>query len=302
MNKENVKKALHILACILCWLTVSVLFPYLANRWNLIKHRWMSILLTLVSPAALLTYLFILFLFDSGEYSIGREETKFRRREEIVALTGFTDLPRYAFVSATGNDWTRITRVRYTYTEPLSDSALNYLKGVYGSHWNTVEHSDLAFMGKRCPRYHRGWFSGVVEKPSPALPDNMFVSITFGREGFEIEYHPNDTFYFEGWMNPKDLKWKTKVDFPAFEVTDYELRYDGSAFLAIRFLEDPDEQFYGQLKSSPSWEENAGDYTFDMQLGKYSGWTYMFSVDKYSPIATLVYVKKQQTVPARLRK
>ena len=56
MQKEYVKKALRILVCILCWLTVSVAFPFLTKRWDLIRHRWVSILLTLVSPAALLTY------------------------------------------------------------------------------------------------------------------------------------------------------------------------------------------------------------------------------------------------------
>jgi hypothetical protein len=299
MQKEYVKKALRILVCILCWLTVSVAFPFLTKRWDLIRHRWVSILLTLVSPAALLTYLFILFLFDSGDYNIGPGETMFRKREEIVALTGFSELPRYTFVSAVCNDWTRVTRARYAYAEPLSDSALDYLKGVYGSCWNTVEHSDLTFMGKRCPRYHHGWISGVVEKPSPALPDNMFVSITFGREGFEVVYHPQNSFFFEGWTGKEDLKRKTGVDFPSFEAIDYELKHDGSAFLVIRLPEDPDEDFYGQLKSSPLWEENAGDFSFMKQLGSNSVWVYSFSVLKHSPIASLIYVKREQTVPSR---
>lgn len=186
MIKENVKKALRILICILCWLTVSVALPYLAKRWNLIRHRWVSILLMFVSPAVQLTYLFIVFLFDSGDYNVDPGETMFRKREEIVTLTGFSDLPRYTFVSAVGNDWTRVTSARYAYAEPLSDSAPDYLKGVYGSCWNTVEHSDLTFMGKRYPSYQHGWFSGVIEKPSPTFPDKMFVSITFGREGFEV--------------------------------------------------------------------------------------------------------------------
>lgn len=298
MIKENGRKSLHILVCILCWLTVSVAFPFLAKRWDLIRHRWVRILLTLVSPAALLTCLFILFLFDSGDYNVGPGETMFRKREEIVALTGFSDLPGYTFVSAVSNDWTRVTRARYAYAEPLSDSALDYLEGVYGSCWNTVEHPDLTFMGKRCPRYHHGWFSGVVEKPSPALPDNMFVSITFGREGFEVVYHPQDSFFFEGWISNEDLKWKTGVDFPALEAIDYELKHDGSAFLTIRFPEDPDEELCSQFRSSPLWEESAGDFTFLNTLN--SAWVYSFSVFKNSPIASLIFVKREQTVPSRI--
>ena len=287
------KKAFQIFVCLLCWLTVSVVFPFLAKRWGIIRQRWLRILLTLVSPAALLTYLFIIFLADSGDYSVDPDKTEFRKRDEIVALTGFTDLPGFTFVSATCNDWTRVTRARYAYYDrgSLSDSARGFLNNIYGEFWDTVEPADTSFLGKRCPRYSHGWFSGVVDKPSDTLPDDTYVSITFGREGFEVVYHPNDSFFFEGWMSPEDLKRKTRVDFPAFEAFDYELRYDGSAYLAIRFLEDPGDGFYGQLRSSSRWDENDGDYTLNMKLGQHSGWSYGFSVDKYSPTATLRYDK-----------
>jgi hypothetical protein len=127
----------------------------------------------------------------------------------------------------------------------------------------------------------------------------MFVSITFGREGFEVVYHPQNSFFFEGWTGKEDLKRKTGVDFPSFEAIDYELKHDGSAFLVIRLPEDPDENFYGQLKSSPLWKENAGDFSFMKQLGSNSVWVYSFSVLKHSPIASLIYVKREQTVPSR---
>ena len=295
MDRMVLKKAFQIFVCLLCWLTMSIVFPFLAKRWGITRQRWLRILLTLVSPAALLTYLFIIFLADSGDYSVDPEKTEFRKRNEIVALTGFTDLPGFTFVSATSNDWTRVTRARYAYEDwgTLSDSAGGFLQNIYGDFWDTVEPADTSLLGKRCPRYSHGWFSGVVDKPSDTLPDDTHVSITFGREGFEVVYHPNDSFFFEGWMSPEDLKRKTGADFPAFEAFDYELRYDESAFLAIRFLEDPDDRFYSQFKSSLSWEESAGDYTFKMQIGKYSDWLYRISVDKNSPTATLCYYKKR---------
>ena len=49
------EKIVNICICILTWMALFFLFPYVARKYHVIKKRWIAILLMLVSPKQLVS-------------------------------------------------------------------------------------------------------------------------------------------------------------------------------------------------------------------------------------------------------
>ncbi len=59
------KKAKQLYLAQILWLTVSILLPYVAKKYDLIKRRWVRWLLVFISPAAIATIYFPILCFLS---------------------------------------------------------------------------------------------------------------------------------------------------------------------------------------------------------------------------------------------
>lgn len=273
------RKTADIFVCTLWWLTVSIVFPCQARKRGLIRHGWVRLLLTLLSPAALLTYLVISFIILIGDVpGFDPELALFNTREEIIALTGIEDLPEFVYKDYSYDWWEGIPTIRYTYTEPLPESARNYLESACmdpgNVYWTASEPEDDSQFSFKRYTYKHGWMTGLVDKPSCILPENMHVTVTLGEMGFDVTYHSNGPSYSEllGWADPDSLKYRTGAVFPDFEIVDYEWRHylDPSAVMTVRFNKDPEIVFFQNLKTLKYWHKEDEVYTFSTPLDEYS--------------------------------
>ena len=273
------RKTADIFVCTLWWLTVSIVFPCQTRKRGLIRHGWVRLLLTLLSPAALLTYLVISFIILIGDVpGFDPELALFNTREEIIALTGIEDFPEFVYKDYSYDWWEGIPTIRYTYTEPLPESARNYLESACmdpgNVYWTASEPEDDSLFSFKRYTYKHGWMRGFVDKPSGILPDDMHVTVDLGEMGFEVTYHSNGPSYSElmEWANPNSLTYKTGIAFPDFEIVDYEWyhRLDPSAMMTIRFSKESDREFYQNLDTSRNWEKEKGGYTYAAPLDEYS--------------------------------
>ena len=206
------RKTADTFVCTLWWLTVSIVFPCQARKRGLIRHGWVRLLLTLLSPAALLTYFVIHFIILIGDVpGFDPELALFSTREEIIALTGIEGLPEFVYKDYSYDWWEGIPTIRYTYTEPLPESARNYLETVCmdpgNVYWTSSEPEDDSQFSFKRYTYKHGWMRGLVDKPSGILPDDMHVTVDLGEMGFEVTYHSNGPSYSElmEWANPNSL-------------------------------------------------------------------------------------------------
>ena len=269
------RKTADIFVCTLWWLTVSIVFPCQARKRGLIRHGWVRLLLTLLSPAALLTYLVIYFIILIGDVpGFDPELALFNTREEIIALTGIEDLPEFVYKDYSYDWWEGIPTIRYTYTEPLPESARNYFETVCKDsesvYWTASEAADNKIEHNTHYTYRHGWMTGLVDKPSNSLPENMHVTVTFGEMGFDVTYHSNGPSYpgLDEWVCKESLSQKTGMELPSFEVIDYECRHrlDPSAVITIRFKKELDQDFLRKLKDPVKWNKEDGFYSFQTDV------------------------------------
>ena len=91
--------------CFLSWTTLSFLFPYLAKSKGVIKSWWLSALLMLVSPAAIVTY-YIVALLGFGISPYRFKDLKFTDKQSIELLTGLKDFPEFEIRTILSTIWT----------------------------------------------------------------------------------------------------------------------------------------------------------------------------------------------------
>ena len=268
----NRMKATDILVCTLWWLTVSVVFPCQARKRGLIRRRWVRVLLTLLSPAAVLTYLAVftgIILWDYCALEPG--QSVYFTREEIVSLTGIRDFPDFVYEDSFRDGWEELPSIyRYAFVTPLPESARDYLESVCSDEdnfiWSFDVPHDIAFYGSRCYTYSHGWMAGFVGKPSRIIPDDMHVTLCIGEKGFELRYHSNELSFpgLKDWVKNASLSRNTGVRFPAFKVVDYELHRssDPSVVITVRFRKKPGQGFFQDLKNAEGWSRENGFYQF----------------------------------------
>ena len=294
-SKMDRRKTVDIIVCALWWLTVSIVFPYQARKRGLIRRRWVRILLTFISPAALLTYGIIWFGIEIGRGpGFDPEQAPFRTREEIVALTGLADLPDFSREKYYYDWWEGWTRVRYSFSKPLPDEVRKALEDLCSEkdnpYWTLEEPTDTAFYGISKYVFSRGWLSEVIDKPDDILPDDMHVTISFGDNGFDIVFHHQGMFHLDGWSSAEQVSGNTRVDFPDFEIVDYEWTDhfpDVAATMTIRFKQHPDRRFLRQLEASDGWHEEDDGYSFRTSFDETTRTGYSIHVSKESRIARM---------------
>lgn len=261
------KKTTDIIVCLLWWLTISIVFPFQAKKRGLVKRRWARIVLTLISPAAVTTYLLVWMGCLIGRGSdISPDELAFKTREDIMLLTGIQSVPEFEMSGCWRDFWEGTISASFKYAEDLSPAFLEELEKVCSDenslHWSNSEFTDSVFV------FERGWHSDYMEKPSDSFPDNVSVQVRFSDKGFSVQYD-YQPFVFKGLCTPEDLTERTGVCFPMFDIVDYRwhpVGPDAVASMTLILREKPGNAFFREVRDK--WKEsdpgvyvwNDGDY------------------------------------------
>ena len=256
----NTKKSTDILVCLFWWLTISLVFPFQARKRGLVKRSWARILLTLLSPAAIITYTLIWFASTiAHESEFSPDDLVFKTRDDIVLLTGLTSIPTVELNVCWRDPLEGTVSAKYVYVDEPSPAFLAELearctddKDIYWKR-NSVSGHD----------FEQGWYAGRMEKPSGSFPDNVCVKVHFTDKGIDIQYE-YQPFSFEGLCSQDLLLERTGVHFPPFEIVNYcwhPVGPDAVATMTILLQEKPGRAFIQELKAK--WaDDGAGGHVW----------------------------------------
>jgi len=256
----NTKKASDILICFLWWMTISLVFPFQAKKRGLVKRRWVRILLTLLSPAAVITYLLAWGIWDMGRGAeLDPADLIFSTRDDIVLLTGIHDLSTIELKSCWRDPWEGTEFARFEYAEAPSADFFSDLEK------RSADEEDIYWKPNPVSGYdfERGWYAGPMEKPSEAFPDNVSVRVHFSEKGVSVQYD-YQPFVFKGLCTQQELTERTGVAFPPFEIIDYcwhPVGPDAVAKTTLRLQAKPGRRFIKELKSKWS-DTDSGCYVW----------------------------------------
>lgn len=120
--------------CVMWWIVFPFVFPYQVKRYNVIRQKWKSWLLVLVSPLFLCFYVLVGFIIITG-ILIGGEscgvpsQVEYHTAEDLHRATG-VEFPEVVPVDSLYYDsWTiSYVQVKFVPTEELSESFLKRLE------------------------------------------------------------------------------------------------------------------------------------------------------------------------------
>ena len=286
----NTKKASDILICFLWWMTISLVFPFQARKRGLVKRRWVRILLTLVSPAAIITYLLVWSLWSMvRDAEISPEDLAFSTRDGIVFLTGIQDIPDIELKSCWRDPWEGTVFARFEYAdEPSADFFSDLEK-------KSANEEEICWESNSVSGYdfERGWYAGPMENPSESFPDNVSVKVHFTEKGLDVQYD-YQPFVFKGLSTQQELTGRTGVGFPPFEIIDYcwhPVGPDAVATMILRLQAKPGRRFIKELESK--WRDT-GSGCFEWKDGDYNPERipqkeFTITVDEGSRLVTIHY-------------
>lgn len=258
------EKIANICVCILTWLTLFFLFPYVARKYKVIKRKWVAIFLMLVSPALIATgYIVATEVIGISPYRY--HELKFTSKDDIVSLTGLHDFPEYEYYNNSYDSWSGTHTVRFLFKEepPANfyeklESLRRDMDNVYWSSDNSLEHaSDRKFFGSdQIYIYSHGWDGKYIIPPSEDMPENVALHFFIGKRGFVCRYQEYANNSLDIFGIPDSISARTGVQFPAYKSVncDYmDIGPDWAEDWTILLDEKPSIEFIRQIKASPNW-------------------------------------------------
>ena len=274
------EKLVNICVCILTWLTLFFLFPYVARKYKVIKRRWVAILLMLVSPALIATgYIVATEVIGISPYRY--HELKFTSRNDIVSLTGLHNFPEYEYYNNSYDSWSGTHTVRFLFKDepPASfyeklESLKHEKDNVYWSSDNSLEHaSDRKFFGSdQIYIFSHGWEGKYIIAPSENMPENVALHFFIGKRGFVCRYKEYANNSLDIYGIPDSISARTGVQFPAYKNVncDYmDIGPDWAEDWIILLDEKPSKDFIRQIKASPDWtplENKPGCYEYSKTI------------------------------------
>ena len=258
------EKVVNICICILTWMTLFFLFPYVARKYNVIKEKWVAILLMLVSPALLATGYIVATEFV-GISPYRYKELKFTSKNDIISLTGITDFPDYEYHNNSYDSWSGTHTVRFLFKEepPKTfyeeiESLIKDKDNVYWSSDNSLEHaSDKKFFGSdHIYIYSHGWDGKYISAPNENMPENVALSFFIGKKGFICRYNEYANVSLDMFGNRDSISSRTGVQFPSYKNVNcsyMDVGPDWGEDWTILLDEKPSKEFIRQIKASPKW-------------------------------------------------
>ena len=257
------EKVVNICICILTWMTLFFLFPYVARKYNVIKEKWVAILLMLVSPALLATGYIVATEFV-GISPYRYKELKFTSKNDIISLTGITDFPDYEYLNNSYDSWSGTHTVRFLFKEEPSASFYEKLESlkkqpdnVCWSGDNLRDAYDFDFFGSdHIYIYSHGWDGKYIIPPSEDMPENVALHFFIGKRGFVCRYNEYANVSLTIFGDRDSISARTGVQFPAYKNVncDYmDIGPDWAEDWTILLDEKPSKEFIRQIKQSPNW-------------------------------------------------
>lgn len=257
------EKIVNICFCILSWMTLFFLFPYVARKNNVIKEKWLAILLMLVSPALLVTgYIIATEVIGISPYRY--KELKFTSKNDIISLTGITDFPDYEYLNNSYDSWSGTHTVHFLFKEEPPASFYEELESlkkqpdnVYWSGDNLKDAYDFDFFGNdHIYIYSHGWDGKYITAPNENMPENVTLHFFIGKRGFVCRYNEYANVSLTIFGDRDSISARTGVQFPAYKNVncDYmDIGPDWAEDWTILLDEKPSKDFIRHIKASPNW-------------------------------------------------
>lgn len=258
------EKIVNICICILTWMTLFFLFPYMARKYNVIKEKWVAILLMPVSPALFATgYIIATEIVGISPYRY--KELHFTSKNDIISLTGITDFPDYEYHNNTYDSWSGTHTVRFLFKEEPPkifyeeiESLIKDKDNVYWSCDNSLEHeSDKKFFGSdHIYIYSHGWDGKYIIPPSEDMPENVALHYFIGKRGFVCRYQEYANNSLDIFGNQDCISTRTGAQFSSYKNVNcsyMDVGPDWAEDWIILLDEKPSKEFIRQIKASPNW-------------------------------------------------
>lgn len=258
------EKLVNVCICLLAWMSLFFLFPYVARKYNVIKQKWAAILLMLVSPSLFVTG-YIIATEDIRISPYQYKELKFTSKNDIINLTGITDFPDYEYQDNSYDSWSGTHTVRFLFKEepPKTfyeeiESLIKDKDNVYWSSDNSLEHaSDRKFFGSdHIYIYSHGWDGKYIVAPNKNMPKNVAMHFFIGKRGFVCRYQLCANNSLDIYGIPDSISARTGVQFPPYKSVNcsyMDVGPDWSEDWIILLDEKPNKEFIQQIKASPNW-------------------------------------------------
>ena len=257
------EKIVNFCICILTWMTLFFLFPYVARKYDVIKEKWVAILIMLVSPALLVTgYIIATEVIGISPYRY--KELKFTSKNDIISLTGITDFPDYEYHNNSYDSWSGTHTVRFLFKEEPTASFYEELESlkkqpdnVYWSGDNLKDAYDFNFFDcDEIYNFSYGWDGKYIIAPSEDMPENVALHFFIGKRGFVCRYNEYANVSLTIFGDRDSISARTGVQFPAYKNVncDYmDIGPDWAEDWTILLDEKPSKDFIRQIKASPNW-------------------------------------------------
>lgn len=302
---QKLDKLAGVAVCVLCWSTLSVFLPSAAARHGLIRKKACRWLLTLVSPAAIVSYAFWAIVIGMATSptckTLPYEELLATSHEDMVAITGLDDFPEFEYLSNHKDNWEGVVNVQYHFNdfrevERFTAKVNSQLKSKENLFWSvdTLEDDEaIALYGSNIVyTLYRGWGDTLyVDSPKGVKADCTQVWLSIGCEAFTMRYSACYPWNLEFYSSPDSLSSLTGVAFPDYAIVNcryYDYFIDDSWEATLELAQKPSSTFIQSLKASPQWERlGDGRYCFSsLDRGGHDLWENIY-VDPTSRFVTL---------------
>lgn len=257
------QRIVSLCKCILVWMTISLFFPTVAMKNKVINKRWLAILLTIISPAAIMT-IFVALEFFEIVSPYRYNDLEFRSKESIISLTGLPDFPDYEYHNNSYASWSGTHTVRFLFKEEPPASFYKKLESLRRDkdnvYWSSdsLEHaSDRKFFGSNhIYIYSHGWDGKYIIPPSEDMPKNVALHYFIGKRGFVCRYQEYANNSLDIFGNQDSISTRTGVQFPSYKNVNcsyMDVGPDWGEDWTILLDEKPSKEFIRQIKQSPNW-------------------------------------------------
>lgn len=286
--------------CLLSWLTLFFLFPYLAQKSGFIKNKVVGWIIALIAPPLLVLYCLVYGL-STMDNPLPYEKLLFTAKEEIEAITDVSDFPEYEYLNNVHDGWNGVTYTRNLFKNEkdvntlLSKLALKLddKENVYWHKDSLRSEADKEFFG--CDEVYicdRGWDSLYVAAPTNIDSYYTQVRVVIGKKGFTVKPESCYTGGIDEYANPDSLYKLTGVRFPKYKIVNcsYHDMFVDWAWDATMKLENyPSKEFIRDIEKAKHWrKKDDGTYEFNMDDRKGDLWENLY-VDPKSKIVTISY-------------
>ena len=263
----NKDKIVNICFCILTWLTLFFLLPYVTKKYKVIKRKWIAILLMLLSPAPYATAYIVgaEILEIITPISLYRyKDLKFTSRNDIVNLTGLNEFPEFEYQGNSHDSWSGTHTVRFLFKEepPASffkamESLMKQEDNIYWSKNTLNDPYDFNYFDcDEIYNFSYGWDGKYIIAPSGDMPENVALHFFIGKRGFVCRYNEYANASLSIFGDRDSISARTGVQFPAYKNVncDYmDIGPDWAEDWTILLDEKPSKDFVRQIKASPDW-------------------------------------------------